>query len=104
MTANARSARLAGLLAAGVGLAHFIEPRSFGPITRIAFPHHTRTYVYINGGLETAIGLLISRPKTREAGVVSLIAYGVYLAGNVARNIGRRTRGKKHATTIACDR
>ena len=91
-TGSSRTARLLGLIVAGIGLAHFIDPRSFMVMTRVAFPRNTQTYVYVNGGLETAIGLLLSRAHTRGAGVVALIAYGVYLAGNATRTLARRAR------------
>ena len=58
----------------------------FDDVTDAAFPRDTRTHVYIDGGIETAIGLgLISR-KTRRMAIIGLIGYGAYLAGNVARN------------------
>ncbi|GAS95634.1 membrane protein [Mycolicibacterium canariasense] len=64
-TGSSRTARLMGLIGAGVGLAHFVDPRSFMAITGVAFPRNTQTYVYVNGGLETVIGLLFSRAQTR---------------------------------------
>jgi uncharacterized membrane protein len=79
-------ATLAGLAVAGVGIAHFIRPELFDDITRQAFPRDTRTHVYIDGGLETALGLGLAARKTRPLAVVGLLGYGAYLAGNVARN------------------
>ena len=79
-------ATLAGLGLAGAGVAHFVKPELFDDITGQAFPRETRKHVYIDGGIETAIGLgLISR-KTRRMAIIGLIGYGAYLAGNVARN------------------
>ena len=79
-------AKLAGLAIAGVGVAHFVKPELFDDITAQAFPRDTRSHLYIDGGIETAIGLgLISR-KTRRMAIIGLIGYGAYLAGNVARN------------------
>jgi uncharacterized membrane protein len=79
-------ATLAGLAIAGAGVAHFIRPELFDDITRRAFPRDTRTHVYIDGGLETALGLGLAARKTRPLAVVGLLGYGAYLAGNVVRN------------------
>ena len=79
-------AKLAGLALAGVGVAHFTSPQLFDDITKQAFPHDTRTDLYINGGIETAIGLGFTSRKTRPLAIVGLIGYGAYLAGNVVRN------------------
>ncbi len=79
-------AKLAGLALAGVGVAHFTSPRLFDDITKQAFPRDTRRHLYINGGIETAIGLGFSSRKTRPLAIVGLIGYGAYLAGNVVRN------------------
>ena len=83
---HSRSAKLAGLGVAGVGLAHFVSPQIFDSLTRQAFPRNTRQHIYIDGGIETALGLGLAVPKTRKLAVVGTIAYGAYLAGNVARN------------------
>ena len=79
-------AKLAGLAVAGVGVAHFTSPRLFDDITKQAFPRDTRRHLYINGGIETAIGLGFSSRKTRPLAIVGLIGFGAYLAGNVVRN------------------
>ena len=79
-------ATLAGLVFTGAGVAHFVKPELFDDITGQAFPRDTRKHVYIDGGIETAIGVgLISR-KTRKLAVVGLLGYGAYLAGNLVRN------------------
>ncbi len=83
---GSRVATLAGLALAGTGVAHFVKPEAFEGITGTAFPTDTRRYIYINGGLETAIGLGLSSPKTRKLAVIGLLGYGAYLAGNVVRN------------------
>ncbi len=83
---GSRVVTLVGLAVAGVGVAHFVKPEAFEDITGQAFPRDTRTHVYIDGGIETAIGLGLSSPKTRKLAVVGLIGYGAYLAGNVVRN------------------
>ena len=71
---------------AGTGLAHFARPQLFDGITRQAFPHNTRQHLFINGGIETALGLGLSAAKTRKLAMVGTLGYVTYLAGNVARN------------------
>ena len=56
-------AKFAGLALAGVGVAHFTSPQLFDDITRQAFPRDTRRHLYIDGGIETAIGLGFSRER-----------------------------------------
>jgi uncharacterized membrane protein len=83
---NSRAAKFAGLALAGAGLAHFTSPQLFDGITKQAFPRNSRQHLYINGGIETALGLGLSSRKTRSLAVVGAIGYLAYLAGNVARN------------------
>ena len=83
---NQRLATVAGLAVAGLGVAHFVRPELFDDITGQAFPHDTRTHVYIDGGIETALGLGLSSRKTRKLAIIGLLGHGVYLAGNVVRN------------------
>ncbi len=83
---NSRVVKLLGLGLAGVGLSHFVKPQLFDSITVSAFPRDTRQHIYINGGIETAIGLGLAAPKTRKLAVLGAVGYLVYLAGNVARN------------------
>ncbi len=80
------AARLAGLAVAGIGLSHFTSPQLFDGITKQAFPRNSRQHLYINGGIETALGLGLSSAKTRPMAVVGTIGYVAYLAGNAARN------------------
>lgn len=80
------AARLAGLAVAGIGLSHFTSPQVFEGITKQAFPRNSRQHLYINGGIETALGLGLSSAKTRPTAVVGTIGYVAYLAGNAARN------------------
>ena len=80
------AARLAGLAVAGIGLSHFTSPQLFDGITKQAFPRNSRQHRYINGGIETALGLGLSSAKTRPMAIVGTIGYVAYLAGNAARN------------------
>ncbi|WNG93347.1 hypothetical protein [Mycobacterium sp. ITM-2016-00318] len=83
---GSRFATLAGLGVAGVGVAHFVRPELFDDVTQQAFPRETRKHVYIDGGIETAIGLGLASRKTRKLAIIGLLGYGAYLAGNVVRN------------------
>ncbi|BBX05030.1 hypothetical protein H7J93_24515 [Mycobacterium barrassiae] len=83
---NSRVVKLVGLGLAGVGLSHFVKPQLFESITVSAFPRDTRQHIYINGGIETAIGLGLAAPKTRKLAALGTVGYLAYLAGNVARN------------------
>ncbi|OBI76921.1 hypothetical protein [Mycobacterium sp. E740] len=83
---GSRAATLAGLGVAGVGLAHFVRPELFESVTGQAFPRNTRQYIYVNGGIETALGIGLAVRKTRKLAIVGTLGYLAYLAGNVARN------------------
>lgn len=83
---NSRLTTIAGLGLAGVGVAHFVSPQLFDSMTRQAFPRNTRQHIYIDGGVETALGLGLAAPKTRKLALVGALGYVAYLAGNVARN------------------
>ena len=83
---NSRVAVLAGLALAGTGVAHFAKPELFESVTKSAFPRDTQKHIYIDGGIETAIGLGFAVRKTRRLAVLGLLGYGAYLAVNVVRN------------------
>ena len=83
---NSRVMTIAGVALAGAGLAHFAAPQLFEGLTKPAFPSNTRQHVYIDGGIETAVGLgLISR-KTRKPALIGLTGYLLYLISSVVRN------------------
>ncbi|KUH82076.1 MULTISPECIES: hypothetical protein [unclassified Mycobacterium] len=83
---GSRAATLAGLGVAATGLAHFAKPELFESVTVQAFPDNTREYIYLNGAIETALGLGLAIRKTRKLALVGAVGYLAYLAGNVARN------------------
>ncbi|MDT5148883.1 MAG: hypothetical protein QOI01_616 [Mycobacterium sp.] len=83
---DSRAAVFGGLVLAGTGVSHFVRPQAFEGITVSAFPRDTRKHIYVNGGIETAIGLGFAARKTRKLAVVGLLAYGAYLGANIARN------------------
>jgi len=82
---NSPAAKTAGLALAATGLSHFVAPQIYEGMTKAAFPDNTRTHVFIDGGIETALGLGIAAPKTRKLALVGVLAYLAYLAGNVIR-------------------
>lgn len=83
---NSRAATVAGLALAGAGLAHFAVPQLFEGLTERAFPNNTRQHVYIDGGIETAVGLGLAAQPTRKVALLGLFGYLAYLAANVIRN------------------
>lgn len=80
--------RLAGLLLAGTGAAHFAAPELFTPITKAAFPENTREWTYGVGAMEVAAGLAITSKKTRLLGLAGTAAYAYWLTNRV--RAGRR--------------
>jgi uncharacterized membrane protein len=78
--------KLTGVVVAVTGLSHFVRPELFESATKSAFPDNTLQHTYIDGGIETAIGLALVVPKTRKFALAGLLAYGAYLGVNVARN------------------
>ncbi|MCV7177166.1 hypothetical protein [Mycolicibacterium sphagni] len=78
--------KLTGVVVAVTGLSHFVRPELFESATKSAFPENTRQHTYIDGGIETAIGLALVAPKSRKFALAGLLAYGAYLGVNVARN------------------
>ncbi|GJF20289.1 membrane protein [Mycolicibacterium cyprinidarum] len=83
---SSRAVTVAGLALAGAGLAHFAVPQLFEGLTKPAFPDNTRQHVYIDGGIETAVGLGLAVPQTRKLALVGLTGYLLYLIANVVRN------------------
>ena len=78
--------KLTGLAVAATGISHFVRPALYESVTAQAFPNNTLQHTYIDGGIETAIGLALVAPKTRKLAVAGLLAYGAYLGANIARN------------------
>ena len=78
--------KLAGAVVAATGLSHFVRPELYESVSAQAFPENTLQHTYINGGIETAIGVALVVPKTRKLAVAGLLAYGAFLGANIARN------------------
>lgn len=83
---KSRFPSFAGLALAATGLSHFAKPELFESITAPAFPNNTKRFIFINGGIETALGLALISPKTRKLAGLGGLAYAVYLGANAARN------------------
>jgi len=81
-----RLIQLTGLAVAVTGLSHFVRPGLYESLTASAFPRNTLQHTYIDGGIETAIGLGLVAPQTRKIALAGLIGYGAYLGVNIARN------------------
>jgi uncharacterized membrane protein len=77
--------RVLGLGLAATGVAHFISPKLFEPITKPAFPENTARWTYSNGASETLIGLAIANKPTRAVGYVGLVGYVGFLASRALR-------------------
>ena len=75
--------RIAGLLIAGTGVAHFAAPELFTPITKAAFPENTREWTYGVGAMEVALGLAVTSKKTRLLGLAGTAGYVYWLANRV---------------------
>ena len=82
---NSRAATVAGLVLAAAGLSHYVAPQIYEGMTKAAFPDNTRLHVYVDGGIETAVGLGLAARKTRKFAVLGLLGYLLYLGGNVVR-------------------
>lgn len=81
---SARSTGLGAALAA-VGLAHFAKPEAFEAITKTAFPDNPRRATYVNGGIETALGVGLAVPRTRKLAMAGLVGYVGWLGFNAVR-------------------
>jgi len=82
-----------GAAAISIGLAHFAAPQVFEPFNRLGFPHNARTFTYINGGIETTLGILTAVPRTRGRAKVFGLCYIGYLATCILATQVRLRRG-----------
>jgi len=84
-TSGARKRRRLGFIVSAIGLAHFVFPASFDPVNRLGFSDRARTFTYVNGALETTIGVLIASPRRRRATTFVSACYTAYLTVSVIR-------------------
>ena len=80
-------------VAISIGLAHFLAPRVFEPFNRLGFPQHARAFTYINGGIETTLGLLTAIPPTRRHAHVLGLCYITYLTTCI---LTTQVRSRRH--------
>ncbi len=92
-TPSARTRRALGLLGGLIGLAHFVVPRIFDTFNRLGFPNHARTFTYLNGAIETALGILLLRAHARRPTAVLSACYITYLTISILRTQLRTRRG-----------
>lgn len=76
----------AGAALAAAGLSHFLKPEIYEKVTATAFPRNTRRFVYLNGGIETALGVGLVAPKTRKYALAGVVGYLAYLIAGAVRN------------------
>ncbi|ORW16424.1 hypothetical protein AWC18_18790 [Mycolicibacter nonchromogenicus] len=76
-----------------VGVAHFVVPSRFDSFNRLGFPDRARTFTYINGGIETMLGILAMIPRTRRHARVLGLCYITYLTICIAITQFRLRRG-----------
>ncbi|WP_082968879.1 DoxX-like family protein [Mycobacterium sp. E2699] len=84
-TRSERTRQALGLLGGLIGVAHFLVPRIFDPFNRLGFPNHARTFTYVNGAIETALGVLLLRADTRRPTAVLSACYITYLTISILR-------------------
>lgn len=92
-----RTRQCLGLSASLIGVAHFVAPRYFDPINRLGFPNHVRTFTYINGGMETALGLLTANPRSARLSAVLSTCYVAYLTTAIVLTRAHASRRRRHA-------
>ncbi|OBI96832.1 hypothetical protein A5660_07450 [Mycobacterium alsense] len=79
-----------------IGVAHFLVPRIFDPINRLGFAEQARMFTYINGAIETTIGVMMANPRTRRQSTIVSACYVIHLTSNIVRNQVRIRRGDSH--------
>lgn len=71
---------------AATGLSHFFKPQMYEKLTALAFPNNTRRHVYVDGAIETAIGVGLVAPKTRKFAYAGIAGYLGYLIFGAIRS------------------
>lgn len=94
---SGREQRLAVIVTV-IGVSHFLVPRIFDPVNRLGFAEHARMFTYINGAVETTIGVMMANPRmSRQLTIVSA-CYVIHLTSNIVRNQVRIRRGGSHGS------
>lgn len=71
---------------AATGLSHFFKPQMYEKLTALAFPNNTRRHVYVDGAIETAIGVGLVAPNTRKFAYAGIAGYLGYLIFGAIRS------------------
>ena len=90
--------RCVAVIVTVIGVAHFLVPRIFDPINRLGFAEHARTFTYVNGAIETTIGVMMANPRTRRQLTIISACYVIHLTSNIVRNQVRIRRGGSHGS------
>lgn len=90
--------RCVAVIVTVIGVAHFLVPRIFDPINRLGFAEHARMFTYINGAIETTIGVMMANPRTRRQSTIVSACYAIHLTSNIVRNQVRIRRGGSHGS------
>lgn len=64
---------LAGFLS-GMGVLHFVRPEPFDELVPKTLPGGPRTWTYLSGVAELAVGAAVAVPKTRKLGALAAAA------------------------------
>ena len=84
VTSSSRHA-LFGAAISAIGLAHIVRPELFESLNRRMFTRNIRRHVYINGAIETLLGIAVIAPCARRFVPVFGALYVTYLGGNTIR-------------------
>lgn len=84
VTSSSRHA-LFGAAISAIGLAHIVRPELFESLNRQMFTRDIRRHVYINGAIETLLGVAVIAPRARRFVAVLGALYVTYLGGNIIR-------------------
>lgn len=92
--------RSLGIVVAASGFAHFVAPARFRAISAPIFPEDTAKWVKVNGSSEAAIGVALIDRRTRVAGVVGGLVYGVYLSDRIGTAVLHVVRGTRPTSRL----
>ena len=90
--------RCVAVIVTVIGVAHFLVPRIFDPVNRLGFAEHARMFTYINGAIETTIGVMMANPRTRRQSIIVSACYAIHLTSNIVRNQVWIRRGGSHGS------
>jgi uncharacterized membrane protein len=68
------AAQRMGAMLVGMGVLHFVAPKSFDSIVPAELPGSARFYTLASGVAEAATGALILAPRTRRLGAAAAVA------------------------------